>query len=170
MNSFKDICKENYMRIYKYVFFTIKDKSCAEDITQEVFIIAYQKGKKFIKHDNPSAFLYKTAKNLVCEEIRRRKKQKNVELIDEIIGHDDVWENIDKEKDDEIDETEYINIVINELSEEKRNLYLDYYVKHKTMKEISKERNINETAIRMRFVRMRKEIKTIINKLKFSEI
>ena len=171
MKSFEELCNDNYSKIYKYVFLSVNDKSCAEDITQEVFIIAYKKGILFLKHKNPTAFLYKTAKNLVYEEFRYRKKHKNVELVHEIIGNEtDIFDIVEKNQDKKINELEYLDYVINKLSGEKKELYTEYYINHKTMKQIAKERKISEVSVRMKFVRIRKEIKLIIKNLKLSEI
>ena len=49
-------------------------KEQAQDITQEIFLIAYEKGKDFLEHEKTLAFLYTTARNLVyCMEVLLRK-------------------------------------------------------------------------------------------------
>ena len=48
------------------------------------------------------------------------------------------------------------------LTEDKKKLYIMYYIKNKTMEEIAKELGISYSAVRMRYVRLRKEIKALV--------
>ena len=41
--TFEQICKENYSRIFKYIYAITCDRECAENLTQEVFYIALKK-------------------------------------------------------------------------------------------------------------------------------
>lgn len=77
---FHNFCKENYEQIFKYILVMIHDKSTAEDIVQEVFLIAYEKKKILFSYENKRAFLYKVSKNLTNEYIRKNQKCKTVEL------------------------------------------------------------------------------------------
>ena len=77
---FHNLCKENYKQIFKYILVMIHDKSVAEDIVQEVFLIAYEKRTVIFSYENKRAFLYKVSKNLTNEYIRKNQKCKIVEL------------------------------------------------------------------------------------------
>lgn len=62
--------------IYRYVFYQVKDKMAAEDITEEVFVKAWKaistcrgKGRTF------SAWLYRIAHNQVINVFRSRRKE-----------------------------------------------------------------------------------------------
>ena len=77
---FKTLCQENYEQIFKYIMVMVYNKSVAEDIVQEVFIVAYEKRKTLFLYENKKAFLYKVSKNLTNEYIRKSKKYKIVEL------------------------------------------------------------------------------------------
>ena len=41
--QFEEICRENYARIYNYILAKTADRETAEDITQDVFFIAFQR-------------------------------------------------------------------------------------------------------------------------------
>ena len=69
MKSFKKICRQNYIRIYNYIYAMTREAFLAEDLTQEVFLIAWQKGEEFMKHEKPEAVLYKTAKIKVLDTL-----------------------------------------------------------------------------------------------------
>lgn len=67
--------------------------------------------------------------------------------------------------DRQVNEQEYVEMVLSQLTEEKRNLYRLYYVSRNSMAEIAHMLNIEETAVRMRYVRLRREIKTIVKQI-----
>ncbi|WP_455543423.1 RNA polymerase sigma factor [Intestinibacter sp.] len=168
---FHDLCKENYEKIFKYILIMIHDKNIAEDIVQEVFLIAYEKKKIIFSYENKSAFLYKVSKNLTNEYLRKNKKCKILELNENnIVDDEDLCDLIYHEKDKKIDEQQYIDKVINELPKDKQELYQLYYIDKIPMKDIAKELDLNETTIRMRFVRLRKDIKNKVKNIKFENI
>jgi len=68
-------------QIYRYVFYQVKDKMMAEDITEEVFVKAWKaiasckgKGKTF------SSWLYRIAHNHMINTIRSMRKCVSIEL------------------------------------------------------------------------------------------
>ena len=152
---FHNLCKENYKQIFKYILVMIHDKSVAEDIVQEVFLIAYEKRTVIFSYENKRAFLYKVSKNLTNEYIRKNQKCKIVELNENnIVDEEDLCDLICHKEDEKIDEQKYIADVINELPEDKK----------------AKELNLNEATLRMRFVRLRKDIKNKVKNIKFQNI
>lgn len=163
LDKFDELCRENYDRIYKYIYLRLKNKERTEDAVQNVFLIAYEKGRIFTEHPNPSAFLYTTAANLVHESIRAYQKH-GTELLEEaLLGkYVDIHQQLECQEDAMIDEDKYVEIVLQCLSEEKRKLYEEYYVRKKPMAEIAKDYGISQVSLRMRYVRLRKEMKEII--------
>jgi len=68
-------------RIYRYVFYQVRDKMMAEDLTEEVFIKAWKaidscKGKE----QTFSSWLYRIAHNHVIDNFRRRRKEPSTEI------------------------------------------------------------------------------------------
>jgi len=169
LTDFEIICKENYARIYKYILGMVNSIECAEDLTQEVFLIAYKKGTEFSNHEKPIAFLYKTAKNLTLEYFRSSRKEILIAPEAQIAGEqDDVSDEICKRYDSIIDETEYEGKVLLTLSENNQILYEKYYLEHRTMHDIAKELGISDVALRMKYVRLRKEVRSIVKKLELN--
>ena len=63
--------ENTYDKIYRYVYFRIKDQTVAEDITQETFLrFISQKGNI---HDYEMKYLYTIARNQCIDEFRRLK-------------------------------------------------------------------------------------------------
>ncbi|GAE90334.1 RNA polymerase sigma factor [Acetivibrio straminisolvens] len=127
MKTFEELCQENYSRIYKYIFSMTGSKESTEDLIQEVFLIAYEKGEAFLQHEKPAAFLYKTARNMTATYLKQLKRQKisTVDYLPENIPKDDsdLCETLLNELDRQIDETAYTGQVIGNLNINQHNLY-----------------------------------------------
>lgn len=170
MKSFEELCQENYKRIYKYIFSMTGNREAAEDLIQEVFTIAYEKGEAFLKHEKPAAFLYRTARNITLTHLKRQRVFA-AEYLSENVARDDtdLCEKLLTESDRNIDETIYTDQVIDSLNSSKNELYKKRYIERKSIREIALEQGTSETALRMRLVRLRREIQSIVKKLKLGE-
>ena len=68
-------------KIYRYVFYHVKSKTFAEDITGEVFLKAWRaisscRGKE----DKFSPWLYRIAHNQMVDEIRKKQRRPSLEI------------------------------------------------------------------------------------------
>lgn len=170
METFKVLCDENYKRIYRYIYSMTGDKAFTEDLVQDVFLAAYEKGDSFLTHEKPAAFLYKTAKFITCSALRKAQARQEECLHEDIPSLEkDPAEILILEEDRQIDETSHVSEVMEKLSNEQRELYDRYYVKHESMKDIAASMGLKEPALRMRYVRLRKDVRRIISEIDFQE-
>ncbi|MDO8466620.1 MAG: sigma-70 family RNA polymerase sigma factor [bacterium] len=68
--------------IFRHCYFRVFEKERAKELMQEVFIKTWEYMKKGGKIDNPKAFLYKSANNIVIDE-SRKKKAASLEAMEE---------------------------------------------------------------------------------------
>jgi RNA polymerase sigma-70 factor (ECF subfamily) len=171
VRSFEELCCENYSRIYKYVFALTGNRESSEDLIQDVFTVAFEKGEAFLTHENPPAFLYKTARNLSYTYLKRSQRHRS-EYLDESYpdGDADLFEKLLSERDSQIDETAYTGMVINRLEPKQQALYAQRYIDRKPIREIADENGVSEPAMRMRLVRLRREICNAVKDLKLDEM
>ena len=171
--QFEQICRENYARIHNYILAKTANKEAAEDLTQDVFLIAFQKRDAFLRHEKPVAFLYATARNLVLEYYKNTKEapawNAPLEESDIAVFQRDAFEELCLQKSDSVKEESYTGQVLLKLKPKDRKLYEEYYVNHKSMKTIAGEFQLSETAIRMKYVRIRKKVQKIAAELKLDE-
>ena len=80
LEAFGELYEIYLDRIYRYVFYQVKDKMTAEDITEEVFVKAWKvigsckgKGKTF------QSWLYRIAHNHMIDTLRRMWKTTSIE-------------------------------------------------------------------------------------------
>jgi len=72
-------------RIYRYIFYQIKDKMTAEDITEEVFIKAWKAIKSCKgKEKTFSSWLYRIAHNQVVDNLRSQRKHLSTEAVENL--------------------------------------------------------------------------------------
>lgn len=162
--KFLEICKTYHKPLVKYLYYKLGNLEDAQDISQEVFILVFDKIENLKEHENIGGFIFQTAKFKAQNFIRKREtSNKLICLLEKnssnISNNIDLFDEILSMKDKKIKEDLYIEKVLDNLSIQKRRLYELYYVERKSYKEISKILNINEAAIRMKYMRLRNEIK-----------
>ena len=164
---FETLCVDYYEKILKYLYASLGNEAAARDCTQDVFLVACQKAELLQQHPNPGGFLFQTAKNL-AQKSRRESFSK---LLREVSADDseqltpDLQGGIEAVLDSEVDELQYVEAVLSRLSDEKRKLYSLYYMNHQSMAEIAALLELEEPALRMRYVRLRREIRAIIQEV-----
>ncbi len=60
-------------RIFRFVYFQLKEREQALDITQEVFIRTWQYLAQGNELENPEAFLYRSARNAIIDFYKKKK-------------------------------------------------------------------------------------------------
>ena len=72
-------------RIYRYVFYQIRDKMTAEDITEEVFVKAWKAIKSCQgKEKTFSSWLYRIAHNQVIDNLRSQRNHLSTEEVESL--------------------------------------------------------------------------------------
>jgi RNA polymerase sigma-70 factor, ECF subfamily len=107
-NAFSQLYDLYFDRIYKYMYFRMKNQPEAEDLTQEVFIKALKGIGSYKVGPTPfSSWLYRIAHNQVIDHVRKNEKRQLTSL-DEVA---DI-----RSDDDPVADTEY-QMQIDELTE-----------------------------------------------------
>ena len=79
---FSKIYDKYVERIYRFVFLKVSSREVAEDLTAETFLKAWEVYRKpqfsnpASQIENPQAFLYKIAKNLIIDHYRQKSRFK----------------------------------------------------------------------------------------------
>ena len=125
-----------YDKIYRYVYFRIKNRTTAEDITQETFLrVISQKGS--IIHSYEMKYLYTVARNLCIDEYRRVKPESISGDYEEKAG----------ETDGELEDRIAVRQAVAELPIEDQEVLLLRYVNGESVGTISKALGISRFAL-----------------------
>lgn len=132
-------------RIYRYVFYHVKDKMVAEDITQQVFIRAWEsigsfewKGKQF------SSWLYAIAHNHTVDYYR--SCQREIKLKERIIADQETGT---EHNEGQSDTREELQAALSCLSPDQREIIILKFIEGLDNRQISEIMTKNEVAIRV---------------------
>jgi len=159
-------------RIYNYSVYLLKNKMDAEDVTQEVLIRIWKNLGGF-KMLSAKTWIMKTTHNLCLDYLRKRKVEFTINpySIDDV---SDFIENKDEENpmkklENKISEDK-IKIMIKELPENLRSVFVLYEMHGMKYKEISKSLDIPINSVKVYLLRARKQLQEKFRNLELHEV
>jgi RNA polymerase sigma-70 factor (ECF subfamily) len=110
-DAFGDLYERYLARIYRYVFYRVNDAAEAEDLTETVFLKAWEALEDYRLRDVPfGAWLYRIAHNVVVD--RHRTHKETLTLEGHLVLHDTV-----SSPEDSLDQHETIESVAHALAQ-----------------------------------------------------
>ena len=89
-DAFAQLYEAYFDKIYRYIVIKIGNKAEAEDMTQQVFLKAYQSIRSYKWKGVPfSAWLFRIAHNQIVDFFRKRSKRPTIGLNEAIVASDD---------------------------------------------------------------------------------
>lgn len=147
-------------KIYRFVFFKVNSQEIAEDLCSEIFTRFWKNMQKGARFDNPQAFLYQIARNLVIDYYRQ-KSEPQISLADckEITDQTvDIKEAVASRS-----ELEQIKATLANISDDYREIITLHYIEDYSAAEISKILDRPEGTIRVMIHRGLEELKNQLN-------
>lgn len=157
LNPNKDEAGEEYerLRFRLITFFAGRNCRFPEELADETInrVILKISDEKI---ENKLGFCYGVAKNVFLESLRKEKDFLNVDEVQIAV----------KEKEEKFSER-CLDKCLQELTEENRNLILNYFSENKRAKitlreKISETFDLSKTALRMKIVRIKKKLKSCL--------
>ena len=146
--------------IYRFVFLRVNSKELAQDLTSEAFAKCWESFKENPNGiDNPRAFMYKVAKNLVADHYRRDSKIQTVSpdlVASQLV---DVKVNFEQ-KAVLASDMETVRGALAGLNEDYQNAIVWRYLDDLSIKEVSHLLDRSEEATRVLLHRAMKELRT----------
>lgn len=132
------------------------DVECAEDCTQETFIVFYKRLAKGESFEEPRAFLYKTAVNIIMRSKTKQQKRavNETELDDKI-----PFVQSETKIESDIDYESVLKRIDELLSEDEMKLFTLFFIENLKVKDISQLLNITPGACSTRLLRLRIKLK-----------
>ncbi|MBQ4510275.1 MAG: RNA polymerase sigma factor, partial [Clostridia bacterium] len=158
MDISKDIIEKYAKKIYGFAFSKTRDYNDAQDLSQEILIVLFDKGTKLSQIDNMDAYIYRicsyTWMNFYRKDIQKRKNLENASVLEFVADETDIEEEyIKKELHDKLRQE------IMYLSKMKREVTIMFYYENKTSKEISDLLNIPDSSVRWYLGESKKTLK-----------
>lgn len=157
------IYDDNVENIYRFIFLKVNSQEIAQDLASETFLKGWEAFKKTgnSEHqeeiENPRAFLYKIARNLVIDHYREKDRTKVISA--DIVPIADPRPNVE-EKVSSDSEISSVVSSLDCLKPEYKEILLLHYVEDISVREIAGIINKSEGAVRVTLHRALKSIKS----------
>ncbi len=156
-NSFEQLLNRHKNKVFSFIFSKVKNRDLAEDIFQDTFvkvINSLQKGK-YNEEGKFLPWMMRISHNLVIDYFRKSNKVKNIRSTDDF-NIFDILNNGEKSQEEEMIRKRIysdLNLLIELLPIEQRDVIKFRYFKDKSFKEIAELTNVSiNTALgRMRY-------------------
>ncbi len=160
-------------QIYRFVFFKVKSKEEAEDLTSETFLKAwnYIQENNIKEYKTLKALFYKIARNTVIDYYRKKNGDNDVSLDQDVqeekraIDIKDEKEDVHKKIETAI-EIELVKKKLLELKEEYREVIILRYIEEFSISEIAKILDKSKGNVRVLIHRALKALKDLLKENK----
>ncbi len=155
--AFSQIYDQCVEKIYRFIFLKVSSQEIAQDLCSETFLKGWQSFKENNKKiDNPQAFLYQIARNLVVDHYREKGRMQTVSA--DCIPITDPRVDLEKETQANSD-LDTIKVVLTNLKDEYQEVVIWHYIDDLSIAEIAKMLKKSEGAVRVTLHRALKAVK-----------
>lgn len=158
--EFSKIYDQCIDKIYRFIFLKVSSEEVAQDLCSETFLRGWEAYRDNPNIQNPSAFLYRVARNLVTDHYRQKGKAQfispeNVPIADPGPG---IEEKLALDSD-----LEQVRVVLADLKEDYQNAIIWRYLDDLPMPEVAKLMDKTEETARVTLHRALKALRKEIN-------
>lgn len=158
VNAFRYLVEKYQTPIYNLIVRIIHDKNEAKEITQDVFVKAYESLASFRSDHKFFSWIYRIAVNAT---LNRLKKQKRMVGLDTLKG-------VSYSTEESVNEREQLlQKAINMLNEKYKVLVVLKYYEQMSYKEVSETMSITEKKVRSRLFEARLQLKEMLEKTSY---
>ena len=159
--NFSQIYDNCIGKIYRFIFLKVNSRDIAEDLCSETFLKGWQVFKENSQEiENPQAFLYQIARNLVIDYYREKDRTQTVSV--DVISLTDPADDLEKTAIAN-SELEMIKKALVGLKDDYQELVIWHYVDDYSVPEIAKMTDKSEGAVRVMLHRALKSLKSKVN-------
>ena len=148
-------------KIYRFIFLKVSSREITQDLCSETFLRGWEAYKNNPKIDNPSAFLYRIARNLVIDYYRQKGRNQFVSPDTVAIVDPDPSQ---EEKAVFNSDLGQVKAVLADLKEDYQNVIVWRYLDDLSIPEVAKMMEKSEDATRVTLHRALKALKDECNK------
>ena len=160
--TFSKIYDQYIGKIYRFVFLKVNSQEIAQDLTSETFLRGWESFKNGNKIENPQAFLYRIARNLVTDYHREKGRRQVVSA--EYVSIVDPNPGLE-EKSLLKSDIDNIKMALASLKEEYQDVVIWHYLDDLPVREVAKMMGRTEEATRVLLSRALKSLKNELNQL-----
>ena len=144
--TFKKAYDQYIEKIFRFVFLRVNSEQVAQDLSSETFLRFWQTLNSGTEIQNPKAFIYQVARNLVIDHYREKNQAQFISI--EEIEISDPKANLEKDIYLASDISQ-VQKVLPELKEEYQSVLVWYYLDELSISEIAGILGKTENAVRV---------------------
>jgi len=157
---FSKIYNQYIEKIYRFIFLKVNSQEIAQDLTSETFLRGWESFKNGTKIENPQAFLYQIARNLVTDHYREKGRTQIVSA--EFVPIVDPRQNLE-EKSLLKSDIDNIRLALVSLREDYQNVIIWHYLDDLPIPEIAVMLDRTEEATRVLLSRALQALREKLN-------
>ncbi|MBI2591470.1 MAG: RNA polymerase sigma factor [Candidatus Brennerbacteria bacterium] len=147
-------------QIYRFVYLKVSSKQIAEDLTQQVFLSAWQNINSYQQQGFPfTSWLYRIARNAVIDHYRTRRSNVDLEAVAEVASSFDLVGELEVKL-----ELEKIKSALVGLPADYQDVLVMRFIEELSHQEIAAALDKSEGAVRVLQHRAINSLKKILNK------
>lgn len=145
ISGFEKIYRLFNGRVYNFVFSIIRDSSLAKDLTQDTFLLIWDRRANIDGANNLEGYIFTVAKNAVYQHIRRKLLlQKYINKSE--INFEPENTGIEQKLDNKLFEEDVLKL-INELPESRKKIFLLFWKSDMSYREIAELLSVSEKTV-----------------------
>ena len=158
--DFSEIYDKYIEKIYRFIFLKVNSQDIAEDLTSETFLRVFESFKTN-NIENPQAFLYRVARNLVTDHYREKGRTQVVsaDYVSVVDPGADLEEKAILNSD-----MEQVRFALSSLKEDYQNVIVWHYLDDLPIIEVARMLDRSEEATRVLLHRALKSLRATVNK------
>ncbi len=151
--AFDIIIRRYYGEVFNFCRYHTADLHTAEDVTQETFLVFFERIEEYRHHGKLLNYLYTIARNKCIDE---NKKKKNADVCIEYVTDKLISDKTDiEEREEQID----VKAAVNSLPSELREIMILFYFFEKKQKDIAEICEISLSLVKYRLKEGKRRIK-----------
>lgn len=166
LSAFSSLVDQHKNLVYSLVLRMVNNTQDAEEVAQDTFVKAYKSIKQFKGDSKFSTWLYKIAYFTAINHLRKNDQLSSSIELATIESDDDSA--LDQLNDQ--DKSDYLHQALNYLRPIDRNLISLFYLEELSIKEIEEITLLSKSNIKVKLLRIRKQLNGILSKLLQGEI
>lgn len=145
ISGFEKIYRLFNGRVYNFVFSIIRDSSLAKDLTQDTFLLIWDRRANIDGANNLEGYIFTVAKNAVYQHIRRKLLlQKYINKSETNLEPENTC--IEQKLDNKLFEEDVLKL-INELPESRKKIFLLFWKSDMSYREIAELLSVSEKTV-----------------------
>lgn len=148
IKALEKLYNEYFDRVYSIALYEVKNRDDAYDLAMNVMmeLYDYRGDPKQIKY--PTGFVVATTYHTIKDFFRRRKRRADTDVQT-------------VEKNIEVDDSLWINDIMQQLTEKERHIFVDHVIWGKSLKDIAKEKNVPYISLKRSYAKIKEKIRQL---------